>query len=348
MKNNLKEFEETVKTDISENKKVIEKKKESKNCLIVKPANKWIAESKSRPIPRMLFSELWFERELCILFADTNIGKSILAVQIANSLSLGKSIYGFKNECEKMKVLYLDCELSDKQFENRYSNNYSNHYNFSSNFLRAEINTDVELPKEYKDIESYISAQLEETLSKQNANVIIIDNLTYLKNDNEKAKDALVLMKHLKSLTKKRNISILVLAHTPKRDESKPITKNDIAGSKMLMNFCDSSFAIGSSSKESSYRYIKQIKQRNTEHVYHNGNVIICEVKKDHNFLCFNFLYYDNENEHLKTNTYQDISERDDKMKELLDKNYPNTKIAEELGISEGAVRKRKKVLGLS
>ena len=53
------------------------KAKECKGLFTVKPANLWIEQAKTRPIPQMLFSEFWHEGELCILFADTNLGKSI-------------------------------------------------------------------------------------------------------------------------------------------------------------------------------------------------------------------------------------------------------------------------------
>ena len=56
---------------------------------------------------------------------------------------------------------------------------------------------------------------------------MIIDNLTYLKNETEKAKDALPLMKHLKALKRKYGLSILALAHTPKRDATKQLSRND-------------------------------------------------------------------------------------------------------------------------
>lgn len=321
--------------------------KGKEGCLIIKTANHWIDQAKNRPIPNMLFSEFWYENELCILYADTNIGKSILAVQIADSISKGQNIHGFKNECKPKKVLYLDFELSDKQFENRYSQNYKSHYHFDSNFLRAEINTDIDIPKQFKGAEDYLTSSLENIITTKNAEVIIIDNLTYLKNDNEKAKEALELMKILKQLTKKRNVSILVLAHTPKRDASKPITKNDLAGSKMLMNFCDSSFAIGGSSLNHSYRYLIQIKQRNTEHVYHNNNVIVCEINKEYNFLRFEFIEFGCEIEHLNQANFSEISQRDELMRDLINQGLSNVKIAEELGLSEGAIRKRKKVLGL-
>jgi len=36
---------------------------------------------------------------------------------------------------------------------------------------------------------------------------------------------------------KTNTLSILALAHTPKRDQHNPITKNDLQGSKMLITF---------------------------------------------------------------------------------------------------------------
>jgi archaellum biogenesis ATPase FlaH len=340
-------FSDQINQEIQKRELILSNKKAESGCLIVKTANQWIDEAKNRPIPNMLFSQFWHENELCILYADTNIGKSILAVQIADSLSRGEAIPGFINECSPKKVLYLDFELSDKQFENRYSDNYQNHYHFENEFLRAEINAEADIPKEYNGIEDFLTKSLESKILENKADVVIIDNLTFLKSDNERAKDALVLMKLLKQLTKKSNVSILVLAHTPKRDASKPITKNDLAGSKMLMNFCDSSFAIGGSALSPSLRYLLQVKQRNTEHVFHNENVIVCELKKEYNFLSFGFVEYGSEKEHLKQSVFNDVSERDELMKDLMSQGLSNVKIGEELGLSEGAIRKRKKALGL-
>lgn len=333
--------------DLEDNQKLLENKNQESSCLVVKKANTWVEEAKNRPIPNMLFSELWYEKEVCILFADTNLGKSILAVQIADSISRGIAIPGFKLESKPQKVLYLDFELSDKQFENRYSEKYENHYQFSAKFLRAEINTELEIPKKYKGIEDYLCARLDVIIKNDDISVLIVDNLTFLSSENEKAKDALVLMKTLKKLSKSENLSILVLAHTPKRDESKPISKNDLAGSKMLMNFCDSSFTIGTSSQETSLRYIKQIKQRNTEHLYHSENVIVCSVEKDTNFLEFQFIEFGFEKNHLKTYDSSDLEKRDEQIKLFISDGLSNVKIGDRLKLSEGAIRKRRKILGL-
>ncbi len=324
---------EDIKTDIEQLLKQGNEAKESKGLFIVKTASRWIEQAKTRPIPQMLFGEFWFEGELCILFADTNLGKSILAVQIANSISKGEQIRGFKLETPKQPILYFDFELSDKQFENRYSIKFEQHYNFDYNFIRVEINPDVTMP-EAQTFEDYLNHSLERSITETGAKVLIIDNLTYLKNETEKAKDALPLMKHLKALKNKYGLSILALAHTPKRDLSKPITRNDLQGSKMLINFCDSSFSIGESHSDKNLRYLKQIKQRNTEQIYDAENVCVCQIDKPHNFLLFEFVNFGKEWEHLKQHTEKDKENLNEKVSELKQQGRSLRDIGAELGIS--------------
>jgi hypothetical protein len=275
------------------------------NLFQVKTGNEWLEDAAKRDIPEMLFSEFWHEGELCILFADTNLGKSILAVQIGDSISRGEPIKGFKLGPTPQKVLYLDFELSDKQFENRYSIDYQDHFQFSTLFLRAEIDPDQADPADAKfsNFEAYLFHSLETWIVKSGAKILIVDNITYLKQETEKAKDALPLMKQLKAIKSKFGLSILALAHTPKRDLSKPITKNDLQGSKMLINFCDSSFAIGESTQDKALRYLKQIKERSTEKVFDEDNVVTCLITKPRNFLQFEFCQFGTEREHLKAPT---------------------------------------------
>lgn len=306
---------------------------ESKGLFTVMTASRWIEQAKTRPIPKMLFSEFWFEGELCILFADTNLGKSILAVQMGNSISKAEPIKGFTLETPKQVILYFDFELSDKQFENRYSINFEQHYNFNENFIRVEINPEAVIP-ETQTFEDFLNHSLERSIRETGAKVLIIDNLTYLKNETEKAKDALPLMKHLKALKSKYGLSILALAHTPKRDLSKPITRNDLQGSKMLINFCDSAFSIGESHSDKNLRYLKQIKQRNTEQIYDTENVCVCQIEKPHNFLKFDFVNFGKEWEHLKQHTEKDKEQLSQKVNELKSQGLSLRDIGAKLQIS--------------
>jgi RecA-family ATPase len=297
--------------------------------------------AKDLVVPKMLFSEFWYEGEVSILFANTNLGKSILAVQIGDSISSGRPIDGLKMEAEKRRVLYFDFELSLKQLEARYSQNYTNHYRFDDDFIRVTLLSDLSFPDSI-DFEDYLCQELENLAAEMKAKVLIIDNLTHLKNETERAKDALPLMKRLKNMANRHGLSILVIAHTPKRDAARPLSNNDLQGSKMLSNFCDSAFAIGKNLKDKHLRYIKQVKQRMTAELYDGENVFVCELTKgEHdNFTGFKFLEMGYEYEHLRQ--FDEISkeERNPLILKMHKERKSSRVIGEEIGLSHTAVQK--------
>ena len=319
--------------------------KEIQGLLNIKTPSEWFETTKNTPTPQMLFGEFWFEGELCILFADTNLGKSILAVQIADSISKGKAIEGLKLEAKAQPVVYFDFEMAAKQFELRYSiqtednKTCKNHYGFDDNFKRVELNPDADMPTDIS-FEDFLNESIEQCIIETGAKVIIIDNITFLRTENEKARDALPLMKELKALKSKHNLSILALAHTPKRDLSKPISRNDLQGSKMLINFVDSCFAIGESHTDKNLRYLKQIKARNTEIIYDTENVLNSQIQKLSNFLEFEFSGIGNERIHLKQYSEKDRQNLIVKSKELSSNGYSQREIARELSIAVGTVNK--------
>src|SRR4051812_39660340 len=172
----------------------------------VKAVSEWIDGARQRAVPKKLFGEFWLEGEIAIMFADTGRGKSILAVQIAEAIATGKPIEPFETGVPPQRVLYLDFELTDKQFEMRYAEDgedgderLANHYEFSENFLRAEIITLEHHPRPmYKTFDEYLVAMLNKVLRETGAKVLIVDNLTYLRQRNEQTGEAVRLMKALK------------------------------------------------------------------------------------------------------------------------------------------------------
>jgi hypothetical protein len=304
------------------------------NSLRVKLFSDVMNEAKQMAIPQMLFGKFWHEGELCILFSDSNTGKSILAMQIGNNISSGQSMAPFEMEVSAQPVLYCDFELSPKQLEARYTHEWGEHYLFSNNFYRADLNPDADIPEGFDDYEQYLKYSLERAIITTGAKVIIIDNLTYISTENEQAKFALPLMKQLKALKTQYSLSILALAHTPKRDRSKPITSNDLQGSKMLMNFCDSSFAIGCSTQHEQRRYLKQIKQRNTAQEYGEQNVCVFDIAKPFNFLQYVFIGNGDERLHLRERKEQEADKYTAQAVELRQQGLSLREIGAQLNIS--------------
>src|SRR5690348_4026606 len=87
-----------------------------------------IVRGKAAKPPEALFDAFWRAGELALLFGEPDSGKSVLAVQIADSIARGKPAevvsgrWSVANKSKKKKkVLYIDLVLSEKQFKERYS-----------------------------------------------------------------------------------------------------------------------------------------------------------------------------------------------------------------------------------
>lgn len=258
-----------------------------------------------------LCGPLWFEGEICILFADTNVGKSILAVQIADLVARGigydTGLPELRPETLAQPVIYADFELSTQQFARRYTCDREEFgetereaYHFSPNFFRYELSyDDVDADLSDLPMSEQIMRDLEEAVRTHGARILVVDNITFMASGTESAADAMPLMKRLVRLKKQYGLSILLLAHTPKRCLSNPLTRNDLQGSKMLINFADSAFAIGESTRDKTLRYIKQIKQRNCEALYDGRNILQVQLMKTGPFLGFASRGTSSEDAHL-------------------------------------------------
>ena len=292
----------------------------------VKTANRTLADASLRPNPDPLYHELWYEGEVCCLFSDSNLGKSIYAVQMAEDIALTQN------------VLLVDCELSDKQFQMRYTDpDTGTLHQFPAGLFRAEINP---MSLDVKDYEEKILKHIEEAMHKLGCKVAIIDNLTYLCNSSDKGVDAGIFMMKLMNLKKQYGWSLLIIAHTPKRALTSPITQNDLAGSKKLYNFFDSVFAIGKSAKDNRLRYVKQLKVRAGEFRYDSDNVMVYEIEKTGGYVHFTFKDFSSEYDHLRDRSDEETKTQDQNVKELLDKGKSYREIAGILGVSKSLVGK--------
>ncbi|MDO3642812.1 AAA family ATPase [Mucilaginibacter sp. L3T2-6] len=305
----------------------------------VENGNRWMELARREPEAKMLLGELWHQGELCMLFADTNTGKSVLAVQIGESIARGESIAPFTCQTEPSRVLYMDFELNRRQFGLRYSQGEDD-YQFSDNFFRAEYNFLPDPPPGVDENELLIAA-IEYKIKLVKANVLIIDNITCLRGGTENSAVALSLVKSLKALKNDHNLSILVLAHTPKRrNATKPISADDLHGSKLLVNFADSAFALGKSTADTGLCYLKQIKQRNTRQRYGDDNVCLCRLQKPGTFLHFDFEGNTAESHHLLSRTSAERRRLADEIAALSAAGFSQREISRQLSIGLATVNR--------
>ncbi len=297
----------------------------STRVFTVNPAKQWLTEAASRPNPKSLWLSLWYENEVACLFADTNMGKSIYAVQIAEHVS------------QEQKVLYFDFEMTDKQFQLRYTDAETGQlHNFNDNFLRVEF-----LPVNVDTANlAYIISQISEVVDRTGAKVIIIDNITWICNRAESGDAAGELMQLLIDLKRRKGLSILVLAHTPKRNTAAKLGQNSLAGSKRIANFMDSMFAIGATQTDRpAGRYIKQIKVRSSEMEYGEDHVITAWLVKEGDFISLMHIGYGLEST-LLTPVEGDKAELRQRVLALAAEGWTQQKIADELNISRMRVQR--------
>lgn len=288
------------------------------------PANDILMAASLEPVPQSLWGDgLIFENEVTCLYSDSNTGKSILSVQIGNDIAKSGR-----------KVLYVDFELSRAQFRRRYVNDNGEDFEFSDNFLRCNASRYASF-----DEESIISDILR-VCADSGAEVVIIDNLTWLDSNVEKGDAAATLMKELVAMKQAHGLTVIVISHTPKRDLYRPITQNDLSGSKKIMNFVDAALTIGKCIKDPNLRYIKQIKVRSDRFKYDSDNVLVCELTHGEQG---NYLHFEQMRTALESELLQSIDDetRDilvEQVRELTEKGRSQREIARELGISKSTV----------
>lgn len=288
--------------------------------------NKWIELGKKMLNPIYFFFRMIVQFEINIIFSAANTGKSLLLVQIAEEIA------------KQETVLIVDCELSTKQFQMRYTNlDTGATYIFPDNLLRAEI--DPELLDDVS-LEDAIFDSVEQA-AKDGIKVICIDNLTFICTDAEKAEVTIKFMRRLIKLKKLYNLTLIIVAHSPKRDASKPITRDDLSGSSKLMALIDNALAVGVSAKDTQLRYVKTVKFRDDEYPYPAEKVAVYRIEKQDCYTKFVYLGRDDEREHLRQKNRETMLEDMQECLDLQAKGLTLKQIEAETGISKSTVHRR-------
>lgn len=132
----------------------------------VERMNQCIDEAHQLPPLVPLYPNIVLEGDLCIIFGQSGIGKTIFAMQIARHIAENGK-----------RLLYVDCEMTPRQLGNRYGT-----ANFPPTFLRAEM--DMEHPAED------ILKGIEEVAVANHVEVVFIDNITALGQSLDRSADA--------------------------------------------------------------------------------------------------------------------------------------------------------------
>lgn len=214
--------------------------------------NDCIAAAKQMPSAAMLFDEFWREGEVAVLYGPDRIGKSVLAIQIAEALASGRKIDGFQMRTSGMKVLYVDLRLTDMQIAERYllkpdGNSPARSYIFDANLCR-------EIPSDLADIAAWIRKNVKE----RGFQAVIVDDLQALQTRSYGAKEAMELMIAMRKLCVETGVSVLFIAGSESVGPTKLPDENDLRHLRPACRRADSSFAMERNCRHTAERYLIQ------------------------------------------------------------------------------------------
>lgn len=271
------------------------------NILRVQSMNDVLKEGANKETGRLLIGNLVKENEVVILFGDEGTGKSILAFQIADCISKGRSLFNlegdhFPNQCAPQTTIFYDFEMEANELFDRYSWD-GRPYLFDEHFLRSSINPEF---LDFENADELIINEIQSTIEIYQPKFVVIDNITYITSESQDPSIATRVMKRLLALQKRFQITILVIAHTPKRDPSQPIESRHLAGAKSLSNFSKSIIAVSHSKQDPDKRYIKHLKCRNGRKIHDADNVIEAVIVNESARIEYEFYGYSAEKDHLE------------------------------------------------
>jgi KaiC/GvpD/RAD55 family RecA-like ATPase len=284
-----------------------------------------------------------------LLFADTGLGKSALAIQIGDAIAGGMPFEPFGVTTEPQRVFYIDFELTDEQFAARYTDPDESAFYadtdllFSQNLIRSPPRENPYQPEEFDNYYSFLIHSVTDLIKFSKARVVIVDNITWLSASTEHSAAAQRLMRVLVELKNRLGLSIMVIAHTPKMRRGVPVELNHLQGSKMLANFADNIIGMGRSCTSTDLRYLKPLKQRNAAARFDEKCVPVFRLTREGRMLGFTFV--DNEPEHRHLDGLRGVAladairhDRMTRVTELANAGDTVRAIAEKLGIGKSSV----------
>lgn len=316
------------------------------SVLNIRTLNQCIADGAKAPKLEYIVNQL-IEPGIGVIVGKSNIGKTILAIQLMNHISTGTKVFDILTT-QKNKVMIIDCEMTDRQIANRYRYSDGDYYNFSQDLLRAKLKINIL----EKDFLATLINSIRISVKDNDVSFILIDNLMSIIYDLNKPALVLEFMLGIKKLQEDTSISILLIAHPRKGiDLTEKMDLEDVYGSSYIGNFLDYAIGLRKSKLNPSEILLKLLKTRMDVNSFNEENIIVLGLGNKMGVPMFEFIRYDAEDVHLKSNPAIIMNDDEKMISELeIIKNckllkIPNTTIAKILNINEKTVRNKLKLL---
>lgn len=224
-----------------------------------------------RPDTKQLAGPVLWENTVSIFFSQAGVGKSLLAMQIADGIARGDKDFFLPCEAEPQKVALFDFELSEQILKSRYVDKETGErWEASANIYRYDQDDYLKFyeDRRHDDRDSGVMAFVNHVIRNGKFKVAIIDNITWMISRGQhlsKSEDAGAMIHDLNLMAKTNGCSILAITHTPKppnKSKQHPLSLYDMSGASDLQNFVPGVAALGRVPGKNSEVYLKLLKTR--------------------------------------------------------------------------------------
>ena len=213
-------------------------------------------------MPEPIIEDLFFEKDIMGLAGGTNVGKSVMSLQLSTCLALGVPFLGFRIP-KARKVMHVQFELKDESFKQlieRTAMHFVDKYPVEAE--RFEQNLSI-LSSGQNNVFTDKWEEMDANLTFDPCDVLVVDNLYTSTNKNvSKNDDVMDLLRTMVNLKNKHKVAILIVSHHKKLGEATPLDVSQMLGGSAYTNHLDGIVQLASSQRLPGLKVMKITKVR--------------------------------------------------------------------------------------
>lgn len=202
---------------------------------------------------KWVVKDLFAKKLVSVIFSEPGVGKTVLAMDIAEKLTKGEAIFNQYKVDRPMKVLYFQGDFPNPIMRHRLQQTLhkpdNNYFKFVNRYDAEEQGYSIDLTNE-KGQEN-----LKMLLEEYRPDFVIFDTfISFFDGDENKQKEVKEPIDFLRKLTSNYDCSILLCHHSRKRssnEKRKGLDQSDLIGSFVTARLCSLMLAIAHNAEKS-------------------------------------------------------------------------------------------------
>ena len=218
--------------------------------------------TKFNEMPEPIIDDLFFKKDIMGIAGGSNVGKSVISLQLSTCLALGVPFLNFRVP-KARKVMHVQFELKDESFSNllqRTAMPILEKYPIEA--PRFEKNCSI-LSSGQMDVFTDKWEQIDKNLMHHPCDVLVVDNLYTSTHKNvSRNSEIQELLRTIVNLKNTHNVAIIIVSHHKKIGEMQPLDMSQMLGGSAYTNHLDAVVQMASSNRMQGLKVMKITKVR--------------------------------------------------------------------------------------